>query len=137
MWELWKRTGARQEGESESAQPEPEVTADVPVKSNETDASSRGGGLSACSDRGGGEGKEGRTPDAQQDIAGPQEGKKWDARTSLNHSGVEGDGVRMHVRTYVCTYGWATVCTEQRSSRDGAVHGAVGRGQGSCVIRRF
>ena len=52
MWERWRRIGARQGGESEAARPEPEVHADVPAKSNETDASNGGGGASACSDRG-------------------------------------------------------------------------------------
>ena len=52
--------------------------------------------------RGGGEGKERSTPEAQKDSTGAQGDKKRTARTQPGDTEVEGDGAR----TYVRTYGW-------------------------------
>ena len=100
MWEQRRRVGARKAGESEEAQP-----VDVPAKSNETDASSREGRASARNIHvpGGAEDKEGCAPEAQQDVAGPQEGTKRSTRTQLSDTEVEGDGARLYVRMYICT----------------------------------
>ena len=106
MWEQWRKVGEGQEGEDKEMQP-----ADVSETSNETDARDREGKAGAPSVLGGAQGKAGNTcgePDAGKEVAETQGSTKRSARTQLNDTRGEGDGVRTmsYARYYVRTYGW-------------------------------
>ena len=79
MWERWRRVGIMQRGEGEAPKSEPKISVVVSATSNETEAIRGEGGSSTRGVRGVGEGAEGRTPEAQQGIAGPHAGRKRSA----------------------------------------------------------